>query len=81
MTGALPFNITISNPALKAGEFELIFLRSHPPESFHSGFPFLPFCMLEIVPDLKDDGKFIFIAKIVEAGGIDLLQRCRRRVD
>jgi hypothetical protein len=37
--------------------------------------------MLEIVPDLKDDGKFIFIAKIVEAGGIDLLQRCRRRVD
>jgi len=41
--------------AVKAGELELIFLNSHPPESIHSGFPFLPFCRLAIVPDLEPD--------------------------
>ncbi|MGA9150472.1 MAG: hypothetical protein WBZ36_07835 [Candidatus Nitrosopolaris sp.] len=40
---------------MKAGELELIFLRSHPPESIQSGYPFSPFCILEIVPDLKSD--------------------------
>jgi hypothetical protein len=47
----VPFNITILNVELKAGELELIFLKSHPPEATHAGFPFPPFCILAIVPD------------------------------
>jgi hypothetical protein len=39
--GALPFNITILNVALKTGELELIFLKSQAPETIHAGFPSL----------------------------------------
>jgi hypothetical protein len=53
--GAFPFSITILKVALKAGELELIFFNSHPPESIYSGFPSFPFCMLAIDPNLEPD--------------------------
>ena len=48
--GSLPFSIAILNVELNVGEFVFIFLKSHAPESIHAGFPFLPFCILAIVP-------------------------------
>jgi hypothetical protein len=58
--GSLPFSIAILNVELNVGEFVFIFLKSHAPESIHSGFPFLPFCILAIVPVavLSDTGHF-----------------------
>src|SRR5215469_3019341 len=58
--GSLPFSIAILNVELNVGEFVFIFLKSHAPESIHSGFPFLPFCILAIVPVavLNDTGHF-----------------------
>jgi hypothetical protein len=48
--GSLPFSIAIPNVELNVGKFVFIFLKSHAPESIHAGFPFLPFCILAIVP-------------------------------
>ena len=58
--GSLPFSIAILKVELNVGEFLFIFLKSHAPESIHSGFPFLPFCILAIVPVtvLSDTGHF-----------------------
>jgi hypothetical protein len=55
LCSAVPFNITIMNVELKAGELELTFLKSHTPESIHAGVPFLPFWILTIVPDLEPE--------------------------
>src|SRR5215469_8886806 len=55
LCSAVPFNITIMNVELKAGELELTFLKSHTPESIHAGIPFLPFWILAIIPDLEPE--------------------------